>query len=109
MFDGNMFLPETGTPIRKIDRRRTRLALWLPDRLTVGPCMLTSLTFRRASSSEPIPIKLDVGLISIPAVRGALLGRPRGAGRFRAAGEAGSASLAPAPSSAGLLTTGTPA
>jgi hypothetical protein len=36
MFDGNMFLPETGTPIWKIDRSSTRLAVWLPDPLTVA-------------------------------------------------------------------------
>jgi hypothetical protein len=36
MFDGNMFLPDTGTPIWKIDRRRTRFAVWLPDPLTVA-------------------------------------------------------------------------
>src|SRR4051812_43971995 len=29
MFDGNMFLPETGTPIWKMERRRTRFAVWL--------------------------------------------------------------------------------
>ena len=27
MFDGNMFLPETGTPINRIDRSNTRLAV----------------------------------------------------------------------------------
>src|SRR5262245_47529913 len=48
MFDGNMFLPETGTPIRRIERSRTRLAVWLPDPLTVATWMLKSLaTFWR--------------------------------------------------------------
>ena len=46
MFDGNMFLPDTGTPIRRIDRSRTRLAVWLPDPLTVATWMLKSLTTR---------------------------------------------------------------
>ncbi len=36
MFDGNMFLPETGTPISRIDRSRTIFAVWLPDPLTVA-------------------------------------------------------------------------
>ena len=44
MFDGNMFLPDTGTPIWKIERSRTRLAVWLPDPLTVATWMLKSLT-----------------------------------------------------------------
>ena len=44
MFDGNMFLPETGTPIWKMDRSSTRLAVWLPDPLTVATWMLKSLT-----------------------------------------------------------------
>src|SRR5512145_3285390 len=44
VFDGNMFLPETGTPIRRMERSRTILAVWLPDPLTVATGMLKSLT-----------------------------------------------------------------
>jgi hypothetical protein len=44
MFDGNRFLPDTGMPIWKIDRKRTRFAVWLPDPLTVATWMLKSLT-----------------------------------------------------------------
>ena len=44
MFDGNMFLPETGMPIWKMERIRTVLAVWLPDPLTVATWMLKSLT-----------------------------------------------------------------
>src|SRR4051812_10498784 len=44
MFDGNMFLPDTGMPIWKMERRRTRLAVWLPEPLTVATWMLKSLT-----------------------------------------------------------------
>ena len=44
MFDGNMFLPETGMPIWKMDRSRTRFAVWLPEPLTVATWMLKSLT-----------------------------------------------------------------
>src|SRR5215471_13330021 len=47
MFDGNMFLPETGTPIWKMERRRTRFAVWLPEPLTVATWMLKSLIIRR--------------------------------------------------------------
>ena len=46
MFDGNMFLPDTGTPISRIDRSSTRLAVWLPEPLTVATWMLKSLTTR---------------------------------------------------------------
>ena len=46
MFDGNMFLPETGTPIRRIDRSSTMFAVWLPEPLTVATWMLKSLTTR---------------------------------------------------------------
>ena len=47
MFDGNRFLPDTGMPIWKIDRSRTRFAVWLPDPLTVATWMLKSLTTGR--------------------------------------------------------------
>ena len=46
MFDGNRFLPETGTPIWKMERIRIMLAVWLPDPLTVATWMLKSLTAR---------------------------------------------------------------
>src|ERR1700691_4161435 len=44
MFDGNMFLPDTGTPIWKIERISTVLAVWLPDPFTVATCKEKSLT-----------------------------------------------------------------
>src|ERR687889_590823 len=46
IFDGNRFLPETGIPIWKMERSRTRFAVWLPDPLTVATWMLKSLTMR---------------------------------------------------------------
>src|SRR6476619_3791888 len=46
MLEGNMFFPETGTPIRRIERRRTRLAVWLPEPLTVATWMLKSFVIR---------------------------------------------------------------
>ena len=36
MFDGKRFLPETGTPIWKMDRSSTRFAVWLPEPFTVA-------------------------------------------------------------------------
>src|SRR3954449_1320854 len=48
MFDGNMFLPEAGTPERSIDRSKTMLAVWLPEPLMVAIWMLKSLTTRCA-------------------------------------------------------------
>ena len=36
MFDGNMFLPDAGMPISRSERRRTMLAVWLPEPLTVA-------------------------------------------------------------------------
>jgi hypothetical protein len=36
MFEGNMFLPETGTPIWKILRNKTVLELWEPEPFTVA-------------------------------------------------------------------------
>ena len=36
MFEGKRFLPETGIPIRKIERSSTRFAVWLPEPLTVA-------------------------------------------------------------------------
>ena len=43
MFDGNIFFPETGMPIWKMERIRTVLAVWLPDPFTVATWMLKSL------------------------------------------------------------------
>ena len=52
MFEGNRFLPETGIPIWKMERNRTRLAVWLPDPLTVATWMLKSLTMRRDAAAS---------------------------------------------------------
>ena len=53
MFDGNMFLPDTGMPIWKIERSRTRFAVWLPDPLTVATWMAKSLTMRSVVGRWP--------------------------------------------------------
>src|ERR1039457_5500015 len=55
MFDGNMFLPETGTPIWKMARSRTVLALCDPEPFTVATWILKSLTtgLRTAPGSAP--------------------------------------------------------
>ena len=44
MLDGNRFLPETGTPIWKMERMSTVLAVWLPEPFTVATWILKSLT-----------------------------------------------------------------
>ena len=54
MFDGNMFLPETGMPIWKMERSRTRFAVWLPDPLTVATWMLKSLTTRATDGETAV-------------------------------------------------------
>jgi len=46
MFEGNRFLPETGTPIWKILRNSTVLELCEPEPLTVATWILMSLTTR---------------------------------------------------------------
>src|SRR5262249_33268434 len=46
IFDGNKFLPETGTPIWKMLRRRTVLELCEPEPLTVATWILMLLTIR---------------------------------------------------------------
>jgi len=52
MFDGKRFLPETGTPLWKIERSSTRFAVWLPEPLTVATWMLKSLTTREAGAAK---------------------------------------------------------
>jgi hypothetical protein len=44
MFDGNMFFPEQGMPILKMDLKRMLLAEALPLPFSVAMQMLTSLT-----------------------------------------------------------------
>src|SRR5579871_608188 len=46
MFEGNRFLPETGTPIWKMLRNKTVLADCEPEPFTVATCMLKSLILR---------------------------------------------------------------
>ena len=70
MFDGNRFLPETGTPIWKIDRSRTRLAVWLPDPLTVATWMLKSLTTRAARTAAVGGPRRQLGDIGAPSGNG---------------------------------------
>src|SRR5271166_6439709 len=64
MFEGNRFLPETGTPIWKMERSRMELALCDPEPLAVATWMLKSLTTgaRSADVAEP------VGAISVVTI-----------------------------------------
>src|SRR5450631_540540 len=55
MFEGNMFLPETGTPIWKMVRSRTVLALCDPEPFTVATWMLKSLTTGSRTASCSLP------------------------------------------------------
>ena len=48
MLDGNRFLPVTGTPIWKMVRMRTMLAVWEPEPLTVATSMEKSFTYERS-------------------------------------------------------------
>ena len=66
MFDGNRFLPETGMPIWKMERSRTRFAVWLPDPLTVATWMLKSLTMRRVEAAAVCAAAASVGAIHGP-------------------------------------------
>jgi len=44
MFEGKMFLPLTGMPMRNSARTRTLFAVWLPEPLTVAATMQKLLT-----------------------------------------------------------------
>src|ERR1022692_1319921 len=50
MFEGNRFLPETGTPMRKIERIRRLLALDEPVPLTLPSFTAKSFTLERGCS-----------------------------------------------------------
>ena len=67
MFDGNRFLPETGTPMRKMDRMRTLFAVCEPDPLAVATCSEKSLTTASpdAPAREVVSVRtLDIRLFS---------------------------------------------
>src|SRR5215470_1836568 len=64
MFEGNMFLPETGTPIWKMLRSKTVFELCEPEPLTVATCMLMSLTIR----CLPVPPADPRGTTSVVAI-----------------------------------------
>src|SRR5262245_10869191 len=67
MFEGNRFLPETGTPIWKMLRRRTVLELCEPDPFTVATWMLMLLTTRLGSARpEASRSATSVVAITIP-------------------------------------------
>ncbi len=65
IFDGNMFLPETGTPIWKMLRNKTVLELWEPEPLTVATWMLMLLATRFFSSS-PATCWRGASVVAIP-------------------------------------------
>ena len=53
IFDGNMFLPDTGMPIWKIDRINTLLAVWLPEPFTVATWIEKSFSTEWAAGGQP--------------------------------------------------------
>src|SRR5262245_11610960 len=53
MFEGKRFFPLTGTPIWKMARSSTELAVWLPEPFTVATLMLKSFTTDLALMSGP--------------------------------------------------------
>jgi len=50
MLEGKTFLGATGIPMWKIARVRTRLAVWLPEPLTVAAWIVRSLMFWSVTS-----------------------------------------------------------
>src|SRR6185312_11540692 len=52
MFDGNRFLPDTGTPIWKMLRNSTVFADCDPEPFTVATWMLKSFTLRRLAPAS---------------------------------------------------------
>src|SRR5512146_1771871 len=64
IFDGNRFLPETGTPIWKIVRNSTVLADCEPEPFTVATCRLKSLI----SGFCPGRLAISCGPISVVAM-----------------------------------------
>src|SRR5436309_2740756 len=69
MFEGNMFLPLTGTPIWKMERIRTLLDDWDPDPLTVATWIVKSLTTGAppdaAESSTASAVRVSVTSFSL--------------------------------------------
>src|SRR6202162_1864108 len=57
MLEGKTFFGATGIPILKIARVRTRLAVWLPDPLTVAAWMVRSLIICSVTSFLVVRIK----------------------------------------------------
>src|SRR5829696_697629 len=71
MFEGKRFLPDTGMPIWKMDRSSTRLAVWLPDPLTVATWMLKSLMTAPAPwrAGWPASARASCGLMRLGGPR----------------------------------------
>src|SRR5947209_5350708 len=71
MLEGKRFLPETGTPMRKIERSNTLFADCEPEPFKVATCIEKSLTIRLVSAvSErdlPCTTRLVVGIKEGPS------------------------------------------
>src|SRR4030081_3884705 len=65
MLEGKTFLGATGIPILKIARVNTRLAVWLPDPLTVAAWMVRSLIICSVTSFYVARIKNVTRLLEL--------------------------------------------
>ena len=65
MLEGNRFLPVTGTPIWKIVRMSTILAVWEPEPLTVATSMEKSFTSEAFSKIFEGPDWVSIGFVSL--------------------------------------------
>src|SRR5260370_6654739 len=70
MFEGNRFLPETGTPIWKMLRSSTVLADCDPEPLTVATWMLKSFTLRRLPASCSARSCMPASTVAMKPLRG---------------------------------------
>src|SRR5256885_11640711 len=61
MFDGNMFFPDTGTPMLKMDRMRMRFADWLPVPFEVATVMTRSFTLGWGAGARSIANDISLG------------------------------------------------
>ena len=77
MFDGKRFLPETGTPIRKIDRSRTLFAVCDPEPFAVATCREKSLTTTVAGEPAAGEGTVDIRVHLLPCAPWLGRGRKR--------------------------------
>src|SRR5262245_15771191 len=73
MLEGKRFLPETGTPIWKMDLMRTLFAVCEPEPLAVATCSEKSLTTTSLPPATRSPSSVaTVDIVRLPPVPGTL-------------------------------------